>query len=203
MCECSFSSLFQHKLSFDKVSSCCHFLSFLSRNFLLLWLFTWSTQSEEVTKKEGRERERKKLEYLMCFINIYMIVIFKSRQKQNMTLMKNSCFYANIIIYLTIWLLSVPFCHFEVKISIIRLRCCCCCTCTQHIFLTATRKKKETADSSHTCYFINTHIFLLIHGNKCSTLNYMERNAFNIYFVAGLMIIHIKFYWVLFSSIWR
>jgi hypothetical protein len=110
---------------------------------------------------EETEKRRKKLEYLMCFINIYMIVIFKSRQKQNMSLMKHSCFYANIIIYLTIWLLSVPFCHLEVKISIIRLEVLLLYVYTAHISYYHPKKKNETADSSHTCYFINTHIFFV------------------------------------------
>lgn len=63
---------------------------------------TASGSSERRREKKKMKKERREVEYLMCFINIYMIVIFKSRQKQNMSLMKNSCFYANIIIYLTI-----------------------------------------------------------------------------------------------------
>lgn len=110
---CSFAR-FRHKLSFDK--------GFFLLPFFICQRARREQQStlgeeekfsavEETTangEKKGKRKSKKgagggragKVEYLMCFINIYMIVIFrrsrktgeKPTQKQNMSLMKNSPF---------------------------------------------------------------------------------------------------------------
>lgn len=161
MCECSFRFSFRHKLSFDKAFFLLPFFYLFQVDFSFMTMADggWKERAQikklanfqrererrgngketrwaEVAKKQ-RQKGEKKVEYLMLF-HKYLHDCDIQKPNVKMWLMKNSCFYANIIIYLTIWLRLPPFLSFflspthslraafcllplEVKISIIRL----------------------------------------------------------------------------------
>ena len=97
--------------------------------------------------------------------------------------MKNSRFYANIIIYLTIWLLFVPFCHFEVKISIIRLEVLLY-VYKAHISYYHPKKEKQSTWAIRVILLTHTFV-LLIHETKSLVLSYVEYNAMIQYIFCG------------------
>lgn len=175
--------LFWRKLLFDKVTSCCHFfprnsaskpsLLFAKKqhraNFRTFELERW-TLSTASGSSERRKRKRREPEYLMWFINIYMMWYSESQRKTKYESHEKFLFYANIIIYLTIWLdffLRLLFCHSTWEYRLFASRCN---TCTQHTYffspatpkteIKKARKKQQPKKHNHTCYFINTHFFV-------------------------------------------